>query len=113
MEGAGGGAGAVYGWAIENPDKVACIYAENPILHTAGVQTQPLDNLAPLAKASIALMHVCGSLDPALDEQTRVAEKRYKAMNGNITVIVQEGEGHYPTAPRDTAPVLAFILSHQ
>ena len=58
-------------------------------------------------------MHVCGSLDPALDEQTRVAEKRYKEMNGSITVIIQEGEGHYPTAPKDPKPVIEFILSHQ
>jgi len=113
MEGAGGAAGAVYGWAIDNPDKVSCIYAENPILHTGNVRTQPLDNLAPLARAGVALMHVCGSLDPALDEQTRVVEKRYKEMKGSITVIIKEGEGHYPTAPRDTKPVLDFILSHQ
>jgi pimeloyl-ACP methyl ester carboxylesterase len=113
MEGAGGAAGTIYAWAIDNPDKVSCIYAENPILHTANVKTQPLDNLAPLAKAGIALMHVCGSLDPALDEQTRVAEKRYKELNGNITVIVREGEGHYLTAPGDTSPVIAFIMSHQ
>ena len=53
MEGAGGAAGAVYAWAIENPDKVSCIYAENPILHTGGVKIQPLDNLAPLAKAGV------------------------------------------------------------
>ena len=30
MEGAGGGAGEAYAWAIENPDKVSCVYAENP-----------------------------------------------------------------------------------
>jgi hypothetical protein len=30
MEGAGGGAGEVYAWAIENPGKVSCVYAENP-----------------------------------------------------------------------------------
>jgi hypothetical protein len=113
IEGAGGAAGAVYAWAIDNPDKVSCIYAENPILHTAGVKTQPLDNLSPLARAGVALLHVCGSLDPALDEQTRVAEKRYKELNGSITVIIKPGEGHYPTAPRDTRPVIDFIMSHQ
>ncbi|MCW3055887.1 MAG: Alpha/beta hydrolase family protein [Chthonomonadales bacterium] len=113
MEGAGGAAGAVYAWAIENPDKVSCIYAENPILHTGNVKIQPLDNLAPLAKAGVPILHVCGSLDPALNEQTRVAEKRYKEMNGTLTVILQEGEGHYPTAPKDPKPVLDFIMSHQ
>ena len=113
MEGAGGAAGAVYDWAIANPDKVACIYAENPILRTGGVKVQPLDNLAPLAKANVPILHVCGSLDPALDEQTRVAEKRYKELGGNITVIIADGVGHYPTAPQDVKPVVQFIAAHQ
>ena len=30
MEGAGTSAGEAYAWAIENPDKVSCIYGENP-----------------------------------------------------------------------------------
>ena len=47
MEGAGGAAGEVYAWAIENPDKVSCVYAGNPRMHSALAKTQPLDNLAP------------------------------------------------------------------
>jgi pimeloyl-ACP methyl ester carboxylesterase len=109
MEGAGGAAGEVYAWAIENPDKVSCIYAENPVLRSAMAKTPPVDNLAPLAKAGVPLLHVCGSLDPWLDTQTRIAEKRYKELGGSITVIVKEGDGHYPLAPKDTKPVLDFI----
>ena len=30
LEGAGGAAGEAYAWAIANPDKVSCIYGENP-----------------------------------------------------------------------------------
>lgn len=30
LAGAGGAAGEAYAWAIENPEKVSCIYAENP-----------------------------------------------------------------------------------
>ena len=55
------------------------------------------------------LIHVCGSLDPWLDDQTRVVEKRYKELGGPITVIVKEGEGHYPLAPRPK-PVVDFII---
>ena len=73
-------------------------------------KTQPLDNLAPLAKAGVPLLHVCGSLDPCSTSQTRVAEKRYKDLGGKITVIIKEGEGHYPTAPKDPKPVVDFIL---
>ncbi|MEY2466166.1 MAG: hypothetical protein QOD03_687, partial [Verrucomicrobiota bacterium] len=45
MEGDGGAAGEAYAWAIENPDKVSCIYAENPVMHSNTAKTQPLDNL--------------------------------------------------------------------
>jgi pimeloyl-ACP methyl ester carboxylesterase len=110
MEGAGRAAGEVYAWAIENPDKVSCIYAENPVLRCHMSKTQPLDNLGPLARAGVPLLHVCGSLDPALSENTRVVEKRYKELGGQITVIVKEGEGHYPLPPKDLPPIVEFII---
>src|SRR5207249_11133992 len=110
MEGAGRAAGDAYAWAVENPDKVSSIYGENPVLRSHMSKTPPLDNLAPLAKAGVPLLHVCGSLDPALADQTRVAEKRYKELGGSITVIVKEGEGHYPLGPKDPGPVVEFIV---
>jgi hypothetical protein len=111
MEGAGGAAGEAYAWAIANSDKVSCIYAENPVLRSRLAKT-PLDNLAPLAQAGVPLLHVCGSLDPWLNDQTRVAEKRYTELGGRITVIVQEGQGHYPTAPKNVQPIVDFIVGH-
>jgi hypothetical protein len=109
MEGAGGGAGEVYAWAIENPDKVSCVYAENPRMYSALAKTQPLDNLAPLAKANVPLLHVYGSLDPWFKDNTLEVEKRYKKLGGKIQVIVKKGEGHYPLAPEDPAPIVDFI----
>ncbi len=113
MEGAGTAAGEAYAWAIENPDKVSCITCENPVLRSLMSKTQPIDHLAPLAKVGVPLIHVCGSLDPWLNDHTRVVEKRYKELGGPITVIVKEGEGHDPTAPRDPKPIVDFILAHQ
>jgi pimeloyl-ACP methyl ester carboxylesterase len=109
MEGAGGAAGEVYAWAIENPDKVSCVYAENPRMYSFVAKTQPLDNLAPLAKANVPLLHVCGSLDPWFKDNTLEVERRYKKLGGKIEVIVKEGEGHYPLAPEDSTPVVDFI----
>jgi hypothetical protein len=74
---------------------------------------QPLDRLAPLAKAGVPVVHVCGAHDPWLDSQTRVLEKRYKELGGTITVIVDEGKGHFPTAPRDAKPVVDLIVGYQ
>ncbi len=113
LEGAGGAAGEAYAWAIENPDKVSCVYAENPILRSHMTKAQPLDRLDVLAKAGVPVLHVCGSRDPWLDSQTRVLEKRYKGLGGRVTVIVEDGKGHYPTAPRDPKPVVDFILGRQ
>jgi hypothetical protein len=109
LEGAGTAAGEAYAWAIENPDKVSCIYAENPALHSLMAKKPPIDNLAPLAKAGVPLIHVCGSLDPWFPDQTGVVEKRYKELGGPITVIVKEGEGHYPLAPKDPKPIVELI----
>lgn len=111
LEGAGGAAGEAYAWAIANPDKVACVYGENPVLRCTMTKAQPLDNLAALAKAGVPLLHVCGGLDPMLDGQTRMAEKHYKELGGSMKVIIQEGVGHYPTAPKDPKPVVDFILA--
>lgn len=113
LEGIGGAAGEAYAWAIANPDKVSCLYGENPVLRCTMSKTQPLDNLTTLAKAGVPLLHVCGSLDPMLKTHTREAEKRYKELGGTMTAIVQEGVGHYPSAPKDVGPVIEFILRQQ
>jgi pimeloyl-ACP methyl ester carboxylesterase len=109
MEGAGTAAGEAYAWAIENPDKVSCVYGENPALRSLMSKKPLLDHLGPLAKARVPLLHVCGSLDPWLNDQTRVIETRYKELGGPMTVIIKEGEGHYPLAPRDPKAVVDFI----
>jgi pimeloyl-ACP methyl ester carboxylesterase len=113
LEGAGGAAGEAYAWAVANPDKVACVYGENPVLRCTMTKAQPLDNLDALAKAGVPLLHVCGSLDPMLNDHTRAAEKRCKELGGSMTVIVQEGVGHYPTGSKDPKPVVDFILDRQ
>jgi len=112
MEGGGGAAGEAYAWAIANPDKVSCIYGENPVLRSDMSETQPLDDLAPLAKAGVPLFHVCGSLDPWLETHTKVARKWYEELGGRITVVIKEGEGHYPLGPEDPQPVVDFILKN-
>jgi hypothetical protein len=111
LEGAGAAAGEAYGWASANPDKVCCIYGENPVMRSSMYKPQPMENLAPLAQAGVPLLHVCGSLDPRLNDQTREVEKRYKELGGKITVILKEGEGHYPMAPKDPTPVIDFITA--
>jgi pimeloyl-ACP methyl ester carboxylesterase len=108
MMGRGGAAGEAVGWAIANPEKVACVYAENPILTSKLMLggKAPLDSLAPLAKAGVPMLFVCGNEDPS--EQTLVAAQRYRQAGGKVTVNVRKGEGHF-LAVRDTDAVLAFM----
>src|SRR6266567_1503166 len=113
MEGLGAGTGEAYAWAIQNPDKVSCIYGENPVMRSIMASEQGdrhlADKLEPLAKAGVPILHVCGSLDPWLDRDTRMAEKNYQALGGNFTVIIRQGEGHFATGSRDAKPVVDFI----
>jgi pimeloyl-ACP methyl ester carboxylesterase len=109
MEGAGAAAGEAYAWAMANPDKVSCLYAANPVMRSNTSKLKLVENLGPLAKAGVPLLHVCGALDPGLEENTRVVEQRYKDAGGSIRVIVQAGRGHYPLEPEDPAPVVDFI----
>src|SRR5258706_4464466 len=113
MTGVGAGAGEAYAWAIQNPDKISCIYGENPAMRSIMSGNQPplndaknplVDNLAPLAKAGVPILHVCGSLDPWLDRDTRVAAKKYKELRGAFTVIIRQGEGPFSTRPQEPQP---------
>ncbi|HEY2155419.1 MAG TPA: hypothetical protein VGH33_07300, partial [Isosphaeraceae bacterium] len=113
LEGAGTAAGEAYAWAIANPDKVSCIYGENPALRSLMAKEPPLDHLDALAGACVPLVHACGGLDPWLDSQTRVVQRRYKELGGRMTVIVDEGRGHYPTAPREPDRVVELIVAQQ
>jgi hypothetical protein len=61
----------------------------------------------------VPILHVCGSLDPWLDSQTRTAQRRYRKLGGHFTVLIEDGKGHFPTAPRDPKPVVDFILARR
>lgn len=108
MEGCGAAAGEAYAWAIENPDNVSCMYSENPVLSSNLADIQPIDNLSPLAKAGVPILHVCGELDPWLEKNTSVAAERYQEFGGEMLVVIKEGVGHYPLSPDDVEPVVEF-----
>jgi hypothetical protein len=110
LEGTGTAAGEAYAWAIENPDKVACIVGRNPALRSLMSKTPPLENLGPLAKAGVPLLHVCDKTDPWFNDQTKVVEQRYKELGGQITVIIDENDERYPLGSVDETRVVDFIV---
>jgi len=74
----------------------------------------PVDNLAPLAAAKIPLLHVCGEADTVvpIDENTRVVERRYRELGGQIEVIAKPGCEHHPHSLKDPTPIVSFIVRH-
>ncbi len=74
----------------------------------------PVDNLAPLAKAHIPIIHVVGQADTDVPvaENTDVVERRYRELGGTIEVIRKPGVGHHPHSLPNPEPIVNFILSH-
>ncbi len=112
LEGRSGAAGEVYAWGIENTGKVACIYAENPILHSNLAKVQPIENLSKLAKTNIPVLHFCGNMDPNYQSQTKEAEKRYLKAGGKMTVLVNKGEAHQLTYSKNISQIVKFITDN-
>jgi pimeloyl-ACP methyl ester carboxylesterase len=71
----------------------------------------PVDQLAPLAKAKVRLIHVVGDTDDVVPvaENTSLIESRYQALGGRIQVIHKPGVGHHPHGLDDPTPVVTFI----
>ena len=137
LEGMSRGGLIVYNWAAKNPDKVSCIYADAPVCdikswpgpgkwaacckaygiteeEARSFKGNPVDNLAPLAKAGVPLLHVCGGADTVVPvaENTAVMQKRYGALGGEITVILKAGVGHHPHSLKEPDRIVSFILHH-
>ena len=85
-----------YIWATKNPEKVSCIYADNPVLYPESIQ-----RLAELAHQDVPLFHVCGSFDFLLQQNTLLVENLYRQMGGRISVMIKEGTAHHPHSLQD------------
>jgi len=74
----------------------------------------PVDNLAPLAKAKIPLLHVVGDADHVVPvaENTDVVAQRYKQLGGEITILHKPGVDHHPHGLDNPQPIVDFILQH-
>lgn len=135
-----------YNWAIANPAKVSCIYADAPVCdfkswpggkgkgkgdaknwglvpklwgfkdeaEALAYKGNPVDNLAPLAKNHVPLLHVFGDADDVVpwDENTGLIETRYKELGGSITLIRKPGVGHHPHGLDDSTPIIEFIAKN-
>ncbi len=71
----------------------------------------PVDNLAPLAKAKIPLLVVYGDKDtvvPHAENGERVVE-RYRALGGPVERVVKPGMDHHPHGLKDVSVAVKFF----
>lgn len=73
----------------------------------------PVDTLAPLAKARVPIFAVVGAADEAvpLSENIDIVEKRYQALGGKIQVIRKPGGKHHPHSLPDPKPIVDFAVA--
>lgn len=137
LEGMSRGGLIIYNWGIANPEKVAAIYGDAPVMdfkswpghankgiHNAygfknadeakAYKGNPIDNLMPLAKAGVPIIHVVGDADKVvpISENTSITQKRYKELGGVFEVIHKEKVGHHPHSLKDPQPLVDFVLKH-
>ena len=108
----------LYNWAVEHPDCVQCIggiytvcdLTSYPSLRGAcgayGMKEEelrehlkdhnPIDRLAPLAKAKVPILHLHGDSDKVVPLERNSGElaRRYRALGGPVELIVIKGKGH-------------------
>lgn len=71
----------------------------------------PVDNLAPLAKARVPILLIYGDSDTVVPhrENSEVIYVRYKALGGPVQRIVKPGQDHHPHGLNDPQPVVEFF----
>jgi pimeloyl-ACP methyl ester carboxylesterase len=127
----------LYCWAADNPNKVACIAGIYPVCNIASypglrrasgaygltekqlaeklTKHNPIDRLAPLAKANVPIYHIHGDVDgvvPLAANSALVAE-RYKAAGGKMVLSIAKGQGHNMWRGFfEHQPLVDFVIKH-
>ncbi|MCF7975075.1 MAG: prolyl oligopeptidase family serine peptidase [Phycisphaerae bacterium] len=108
----------LYNWAAEHPESVACIAGIYPVCNLMSypgldracsayrmteaelaaqiAEHNPVDRLAPLAKARVPIFHIHGDTDTVvpLDKNSALVKARYDKLGGHMTLEVVKGQGH-------------------
>ena len=143
LEGFSRGGLYAFNWAARHSEHVASLYVDAPVcdfkswpgaksplaakqwaecLQVYGLSESealayrfnPVDNLAPLAKAHIPILIVCGDADEVVpfEENSQLVAARYRQLGGTIELIVKPGGKHHPHSLKDPTPIVDFILQH-
>ncbi len=132
--------GGVYAlnWAAANPDKVAGVYIDNPLIDMRAYAKQgrpltedirkayglasdhaldqfaasPMDKIEDIVNGGYPILILCADEDEAVDPETQTLafEKRVKEQGGDITVMMKRGFKHHPHSFPNPTPIVDFIL---
>lgn len=138
LEGMSRGGLIVYNWAAENPKKVACIYADAPVMdlnswpiavkwdeyiknmmsaygfksieEVKSYDKMPINHAKKLLQ--VPIIHVVGQADDIVPvaNNTDVFEARYKALGGEMEIIRKPEVGHHPHSLKVPGQLTQFIL---
>jgi len=108
----------LYNWAVENPKSVACIAGIYPVCNLISypglarargaygmteqqlaarlTEHNPIDRLAPLARAKVPIFHIHGDSDTVvpLEKNSGELARRYARLGGKMTLKIVKGQGH-------------------
>jgi pimeloyl-ACP methyl ester carboxylesterase len=91
--------------------KLLAAYSFKTDAEAIAYKLNPVDNLAPLAKAKIPLLLVYGDGDTVVPpaENSEVVYARYTKLGGPAERVVKPGQGHHPHGLTDVRPVVNFF----
>ena len=108
----------LYNWAAEHPDSVGGIAGIYPVCNLRSwpgldracgaygltaeqldeqlAQHNPIDRLAPLAKAGVPIFHIHGDTDDVvpLEDNSALLASRYRELGGSMRLRIPPGQGH-------------------
>jgi pimeloyl-ACP methyl ester carboxylesterase len=127
----------LYSWAAAHSDAVACIAGIYPVCNLASypglakacgafgltsdelekqlATYNPIERLAPLAKAKVPIFHLHGDQDTVvpLEKNSAVVAERYEKLGGTMTLRVIEGQGHNMWAGWfESQELVDFVIAH-
>ncbi|HLJ12461.1 MAG TPA: prolyl oligopeptidase family serine peptidase, partial [Planctomycetaceae bacterium] len=76
-------------------------------------ELNPVDNLAPLAKSGVKILHIHGDKDdlvPMQENSTELA-RRYRELGGSAEIVVIKGLAHGGKELYESDPLLAFLIA--
>jgi hypothetical protein len=126
----------LYNWAVEHPECVQCLGGIYTVCNLASYpglgracgayglteaelkerlkEHNPIDRLAPLAKARVPILHLHGDSDGVVPLEANAGElvRRYRALGGPAELIVIKGKGHQVCDEFFHSPrLVAFFLA--